>query len=137
MMYGSTVNGLVSSISQFITYMTLVEAGVSAAGIVELYKPLAENDDATINGILSAVKRFYYKSGILFILIDLCLIVLYPYIIHNEISDYSFIRMMIAVLSINGIVDYFILGKYRVLLTADQRNYIISFFQIIGTIIII
>lgn len=136
MMYGSTVNGLVSSISQFITYMTLVEAGVSAAGIVELYKPLAENDDATINGILSAVKRFYYKSGILFILIDLCLIVLYPYIIHNEISDYSFIRMMIAVLSINGIVDYFILGKYRVLLTADQRNYIISFFQIIGTIII-
>lgn len=133
--YGSTVNGLVSSISQFITYMGLVEAGVSAAGIVELYRPLAEGDTETINGIISNVKRFYYKSGLIFIMLDVLLIALYPYLIHNEITDQSFIRIMIMVLSVNGIVDYFILGKYRVLLTADQRSYVISFFQILGTIV--
>ena len=40
-LYGSAVNGLVSSISQFITYMSLVEAGVGAAATVSLYGPLA------------------------------------------------------------------------------------------------
>ena len=29
--YGSTVNGFVSSVNQFITYMNLVEAGIGAA----------------------------------------------------------------------------------------------------------
>lgn len=131
--YGSAVNGLVSSISQFITYMSLVEAGVSAAGIVELYKPLADSDYKSINGILSAVKQFYYKSGVIFLVLDLFLIIGYPYIVNNEIGDKNFIRMMIIVLSLNGIIDYFFLGKYRVLLMADQRNYIISLAQILGT----
>ena len=35
--FGSSVNGLVSSINQFITYMSLVEAGIGAAGTVALY----------------------------------------------------------------------------------------------------
>lgn len=133
--YGSAVNGLVSSISQFITYMGLVEAGVSAAGIVELYKPLANKDCETISGIVSGVKKFYLKSGIIFVALDILLIVAYPYIVRNEIRDLSFIRMMILVLSVSGVVDYFILGKYRVLLMADQRSYVISFFQIVGTVI--
>lgn len=33
---------------------------------------------------------------------------------------------MIIVLAANSVIDYFILGKYRVLLLADQRSYIIS-----------
>lgn len=134
--YGSSVNGLVSSISQFITYMSLVEAGVSAAGIVELYRPLADHDFQSINGILSAVKQFYYKSGAIFLFLDIALIIGYPYIVNSEITDVNFIRVMIVILSLNGIIDYFFLGKYRVLLMADQRNYIISLAQILGTLII-
>ena len=39
--YGSEINGLVSSINQFIVYFNLVEAGLSGAAIYVLYKPLA------------------------------------------------------------------------------------------------
>lgn len=133
--YGSSVNGLVSSIGQFITYMGLVEAGVSAAATVELYKPLASGDNDKINEIVSAAKGFYFKSGIFFVILDAVLILGYPYIVQNEIADLGFIRMMIIVLSLNGIIDYFLLGKYRVLLTADQKTYIIAFAQSIGTLV--
>ena len=34
--YGSEINGLVSSITQFITYFSLVEAGLSSAAIYAL-----------------------------------------------------------------------------------------------------
>ena len=134
-LYGSSMNGLVNSISQFISYINLVEAGISASVIVSLYKPIAENDTSQINRVLAAAKKFYRKSGLLFLLLVGLLILVYPYVIKNEISNSTFIRMMIFVLSISGLVDYFILGKYRVLLQADQRSYVISYAQIIGTVI--
>lgn len=134
-LYGSSMNGLVNSISQFISYINLVEAGISASVIVSLYKPIAENDTSQINRVLAAAKKFYRKSGFLFLLLVGLLILVYPYVIKNEISNSTFIRMMIFVLSISGLVDYFILGKYRVLLQADQRSYVISYAQIVGTVI--
>lgn len=133
--FGSAVNGLVSSITQFITYISLVEAGVGAAGTVALYRPLADKDTNKINGILSAMKSFYLCSGTIFAVLIAVLVILYPTLIKNEIQDVSFIRIMILVLSVNGIVDYFFLGKYRVLLMADQRGYILYGIQIIGTVV--
>ena len=42
--YGSDINGLISSINQFIVYFNLVEAGLSSAAVYSLYKPIAEHD---------------------------------------------------------------------------------------------
>lgn len=134
-LYGSPVNGLVSSISQFISYMGLVEAGIGAAGTVALYGPIARKDTEEVNGIVSAARSFYMRSGLLFVGLLAILVLLYPNVVRNEIQDTAFIRLMILVLSINGIVDYFYLGKYRVLLQADQRGYVISVYQIAGTVL--
>ena len=124
--YGSPVNGLVTSISQFITYMGLVEAGIGAAGMVALYRPLADNDVGTINGIISAARTFYLRSGAIFVVLIGALVAFYPFAVKSEITDVSFIRTMIVVLSLNGVVDYFFLGKYRSaaiwLISADMSS---------------
>ena len=133
--YGSAVNGLVSSITQFITYLSLVEAGVGAAGTVALYKPLADKDSLRVSGILSATRVFYLRSGLIFAGLVGLLIIFYPLIVKSEIGDGGFVRLMILLLSLSGIIDYFFLGKCRVLLMADQRGYVLYGFQIIGTII--
>ncbi len=134
-LYGSAVNGLVSSISQFITYMSLVEAGVGAAATVALYRPLAQKDTAAVNGVLAATRNFYLRSGVLFAALVGALVLFYPYIVNNEIQDMTFIRTMVLILCVNGLVDYFFLGKYRVLLMADQRGYVLYGIQIIGTVV--
>lgn len=134
-LYGSPVNGLVSSINQFISYMGLVEAGVSAAGTVALYRPIADQDTQKINQILSAAREFYQRSGLIFVGLVAGLVLVYPYAVKNQIQDAGFIRIMILVLSFNGLVDYFYLGKYRVFLMANQRGYVISAAQIVGTIV--
>ena len=134
-LYGSAVNGLANSIGQFITYIGLVEAGIGAAGTVALYRPLADGDVPGINGVISAARSFYLRSGMIFVAFIGALILFYPYAVQSEITDLGFIRLMIVVLSLNGVVDYFFLGKYRVLLLADQRGYIISLAQIVGTLV--
>ena len=132
--YGSDINGMVSSITQFISYLSLVEAGVSNAAIVALYTPLAINDKSAINKVMSAAKIFYLRSGIAFVALLFGLVVFYPFFVNNKI-DPSLIRWMVLVLGSSFIVDYFFLGKYRVILTANQRGYIITVAQSIGTII--
>ncbi len=126
--FGSEINGLVSSITQFIAYLNLVEAGIGAASISALYKPLAEENLKKINGILSATRKFYLKSGLIFSLGIFVLAILFPYIVESNIEKkVSF--FMVLILGISGSSEFFLIGKYRVFLTAEKKLYIISFIQ--------
>ena len=42
--FGSDVNGLTTSISQFLTYISLIEGGITGVIMASLYKPLYEKD---------------------------------------------------------------------------------------------
>ncbi len=124
--YGSELNGLVSSINQFITYFSLVEAGIAGAAVYSLYKPLAEEDSKLISRVVSTAKKFYYKAGCIFTLLVVILAIVYPFIISTNSLDKTMISILIIALGAKGFLEFFTLAKYRVLLTADQKTYIIS-----------
>lgn len=126
--FGSAVNGMVTSITQFIAYLNLVEAGIGAASIAALYKPLAEENSAKINGILSAAKKFYFRSGFIFSVGIVALALVYPLISGGEVDKLTS-ALMVLILGISGSAEFFLIGKYRVLLTADKKLYVISFLQ--------
>ncbi|MGO5023948.1 hypothetical protein ACTQ4E_12795 [Lawsonibacter sp. LCP25S3_G6] len=129
--YGSEINGLVNSLSQFINYFNLLEAGLSSATIYALYKPLADHNTYEINRILSASRKFYIQTGLIFLVMVGGLAVLYPlYIQKNGFSNFE-ISLLVLVLGINGVLEFFTLAKYRTLLTADQKTYIISLTSIV------
>ncbi len=124
--YGSEINGLVSSISQFMLYFSLVEAGLANAAIYSLYKPLADNNNKEINAVISASKRFYIKAGYLFVSLTVALAVLYPIFIRTDALPPLHMSILVLVMGISGALEFFTLSKYRVLLTADQKTYVIS-----------
>ena len=124
--YGSEINGLVTSITQFISYFNLVEAGLSGAAIYALYKPLADRDMHQVSRIVAASKRFYIQSGYVFTALTIVLAVLYPLYISSEAYSAPWIAFLVLVLGSNGFLEFFTLSKYRVLLTADQKTYVVS-----------
>ncbi|MBF0713649.1 polysaccharide biosynthesis C-terminal domain-containing protein [Gemella sp. GH3] len=126
--YGSSINGMVGGVNQIISALVLIEAGVGAAATLALYDPLRESNINKINKILGATKSFYYRSGIIYILVILLLVWIYPQFISSQIDTYS-VRLIIVILSLGSIIDYFFFGKYRVLLTADQKLYVINIYQ--------
>lgn len=132
--YGSEINGLVSSILQFISYFNLVEAGLSSAAVYSLYKPIADKDYKKINQIVVAAKYFYIKSGIIFVGLIAILSFCYPFIVNSTVLDRTSISILVLVLGVNGSLEFFTLAKYRALLTADQKTYIISLASIVYTI---
>lgn len=123
--YGSEINGLISSIMQFIAYFNLVEAGISGAAVWALYKPLAEKNNKLVSSIIVATKNFYNKAGYIFVSLTLGLALIYPAFI--KVTSLSFIEVFLLalILGVSGALEFFTLAKYRALLTADQKTYII------------
>lgn len=139
--YGSEINGLVSSINQFIVYFNLVEAGLSGAAIYALYKPLAENNHKAINGVVSAARKFYTQSGYIFVSLTIGLATFYPFFVETKVLTPLNVGLLVLILGSNGALEFFTLSKYRVLLSADQKTYVISLASIVhiitNTIIVI
>lgn len=124
--YGSDINGLVTSIVQFISYFTIIEAGLGASIIYSLYKPLAEKNFGKVNEIVSAGKKFYIKTGYIFTALVALLAIVYPLFITVDGLKYYKISILVLLLGFSGVLDFFSLAKYRTLLSADQRTYVIS-----------
>ena len=132
--FGSSVNGMVSSITQFIAYLNIVEAGVGGAAIAALYKPLALGEVSERNAILSATRSFYNRSGLLFTLLVFVLAFVYPMFVSNQVDRFQSV-LMVLVLGITGAAEFFLIGKYRVFLTADKKVYVISLVQMVALVI--
>lgn len=133
--YGSEINGLVTSIVQFISYFNLVEAGLGSAAVYALYKPLSTKNKEKISEVVSTAKSFYYKSGILFTILVTILALLYPVFIQDLCLSKIETIFLILILGGNGILQFFTMAKYRTLLTADQKIYITSIAEILYYII--
>lgn len=132
--FGSEINGLFSSITQFIAYLTLVEAGISGSVIFYLYKPLSEKNYLKINSIINAARLFYVKTGVIFILLMILLAIIYPLFIKTDLLSYKEVFLLVLIIGMSGVLDFFVMAKYRVLLTADQKTYVISIATIVSNL---
>lgn len=131
--YGSDVNGLISSITQFLAYISLLEAGVGSIFRTSLYKPLANGDMYGVSGIINEQKRFYRKIGVAFVFYVIALCFIYPLIAKTDIDKF-YIITCILILSISTFSEYFFSLPYVSLLSADQKIRISHIVSIVYTL---
>ena len=121
--YGSAVNGLVSSITQFLGFISLAECGVGAVVQSALYKPLASNDMQEVSKIIVSADRFFKKIAYILLGYTAILMVFYPLITLSSF-DYLSTLILIFVISISSFAQYYLGMTYRLLLNADQLGFI-------------
>ena len=126
--YGSSVNGMLQSISQFLSYISLLDAGVSAVIRAKFYKPLADEDTKKTQSILNSARDFYKKIAIVFLVYAIGVAVLLPLTFTNEF-DYFFTFFLVMIIGASTFAEYFFGISYQVLLEADQRKYIVYLIQ--------
>ena len=121
--YGSQVNGLINSISQFLGLITFLEFGVGAVVQSALYKPLADHDETEISKILRSAGKFFKRlAGFLFLYV-IVLIFIYPLVVQ---TDYSFLytATLFVAISLSSFAQYYFGLVNSLLLSADQRGYV-------------
>lgn len=132
--FGSSVNGLISSITQFLAYITLLESGIGPVIKATLYKPIAKKDKKQIANILKSAEKFFKTIAYIFILYLIVLCIIYPIIMKNEFNMLYTISLVL-IISISTFAEYYFGMTYRLYLQAEQETYIVSGIQIITTII--
>lgn len=123
--YGSEVNGLVSSITQFISYIVLLEFGIGPVVKYSFFKPLLNKDTKKVNKVLGATDRFFKKIAYIFLIYLVLLCLIYPNIINGFNYWYTF--SLIIIIAVGRFFEYFLGMTYSLFLQADQKNYVIDY----------
>ena len=132
--FGSSVNGLISSLNQFLNFITLIEGGITGVILANLYSPLENNEIDKVSSILSTSRTFYKKIGIIYIVYSILLGIIYQIFSNSEFS-FNYIFSLTLILSINLFVQYMFAVTNKSLLNADKKVYIVNFTQTIMIII--
>lgn len=132
--FGSSYNGVTSSIRQFLTYVALLKGGVEGVTRAALYKPLAEHDTVAISGIFNATEHFMHRIAWCFLGFIIAFAGVYPFLVSGEF-DWVFTATLVLIMGISTFAQYYFGLAYRLLLEADQRQYVISVIQIVSTVL--
>lgn len=132
--FGSDVNGLVNSITQFLGVITLLDLGVGAVVQSALYKPLSEKDTDMISKIYVSANKFFRRLAEILLVYVVLLMIFYPLIV-NKSFGHMYTALLIAAICISSFAQYYFGIVNSLLLNADQRGYIQYTAQIITLIL--
>ena len=132
--YGSEYNGIISSITQFLNFISILRLGVAGATRVELYKSLASDNTNQTSAIIRATEVFMRKVACIFAAYLVAMAVFYPLVVRSRYS-YLEIGSLVLVMGVGTFAQYFFGITYSTLLQADQRLYVYNVIQIAATVV--
>lgn len=133
--FGSASNGLVSSITQFLGFSTILRAGLGGAIRAALYRPLANNDADEINAIMAATERHMKKVAAIIAIAILGFACIYPFFVIEEYK-WLYAFTMVLVIGSGTLVENLFGIKCQILLQADQRYHIATLISVVGHIFV-
>lgn len=128
---GADFLGLNSLFTSILTVLNLAELGFSSAVVFNMYKPIADDDTNTICALMLYYKKAYHVIGMCVIVIGGILIPFLPYLINGEYPQSINISLLYVLFLTNSSVSYFLFAYKNCILTAYQREDIISKINII------
>jgi len=132
--FGSEYNGIVASVTQFLSFVTLLRGGVGGVTRAAMYKPLAEKKYDQLSGIIVATERFMRKISYIFAAFLFVFACVYPIVVKEQF-EWFFTFSLVLILGISTFAQYYFGITYQMLLQADQSNYIYSILHTCGTLL--
>ena len=132
--FGSELNGMVSSITQFLGIIALMESGFGSVAKTAFYKPLATHDKKSVSAIFNATESFFRKIALIFLGYCVLLSFVFPLIKESKF-DYFFTMTLVLVLGIKSFMQYYFGVSYTLVFNADQCGYVSGFLQVIAIIL--
>lgn len=120
------ISGLFSNI---LTMLSLTDLGIYTVMVYSLYKPLANNDNDTVNALVHYYQKLYNWVALIVFALGIACIPFLPYLVNNTTLPYKEMVWYYFLLLLNSVCSYFAISKSS-LLRADQNVFIV---QIINT----
>ena len=134
---GSNFLGLTSTITSLLGFLNLAELGVGTAIGYVLYKPLFDDDQGKIREVVSIFGYLYRIIGLVILGLGVSMSIFLPWIFANTSFSLKVVYVGYYAILFSNLLGYFV--NYKItLLSADQRNYVVTgYFQITTSVKII
>lgn len=120
---GSETLGLYQLFTQIMTYVALVDGGLSSAVLYSLYKPNATGDKKKFNALLAGAYRRFMLIGALVFGITFIVSFFVPFFIKDMPFDYWYIILTFLLFSLSNVVGYFFV-PYHCLLEVKEKKHL-------------
>lgn len=117
------LNGLFSSV---LAVLSLAELGFGSALVVNMYKPVADNDKESICKILGYYKKIYLCIGTIILIAGVVTIPFLHYFIEGDIPSDINLYLLFIIYLLNTVISYLFFGYRNALFVSSQRNDIVS-----------
>lgn len=121
--YGADYHGLNSVLSNIMTWILMIEGGLTTASTVAMYKPYMSKDYDRCNRILSASRIKYYQIGGVIFLVGVAVAALYPFIVKTPVPYWD-IFLMFFIMTCSTSFGVFFTRKYAIMYTVTQNEFI-------------
>ncbi|MBM6966294.1 lipopolysaccharide biosynthesis protein [Massilimicrobiota timonensis] len=132
--FGSNVNGLVSSITQLLSIISLMDLGVGAVVQSALYKPLLEEDNIKISKIFWSSQKYFSRIAKILLIYILILCVYYG-VFKGNLFSWQYTTTLILSLSLSYFAQYYFGISNSLILSADQKVYVVTLINLTALII--
>lgn len=131
---GERYLGLNSLFASILQVLNLAELGVGSAMVYSMYRPIAEDDEATICALMAMYRKFYFLIGLVIAVAGLCLTPFLPRLVKMDTvpSDVNVYILYLIHLGAT-VLSYWLFAYKNCLLTAHQRNDVQSKVKMVGS----
>lgn len=123
---GSAYAGLSTLFTSILTVLSLAELGFGNAIAFSLYRPIAEDDAEKICALMNLYKKVYRVIGFCVLGIGLILIPFLNLIVNKDVPPDLNVYILYGIYLSNTVVSYFLFAYKNCLITAHQRQDVVS-----------
>ncbi len=125
--------GLNSLFTSVLHILNLAELGVGSAMVFSMYKPIAEDDTATICALMRLYRKYYRLIGLIIGAVGLALTPMIPYLIEDGVPAELNVYILYLLNLGSTVLTYWLFAYKNCLLTAHQRTDVASTVTIVTT----
>lgn len=122
---GSEYLGLNGVLTSTLSMLSLADLGLDSIFVYSLFKPLTENDEDKVKGILNLYKRTYHVIFLIVLVFGLVLALFLPSIVGKKGMDLPSVYFIYFLFLANASFSY-LLSYNRATLNANQEGYIVN-----------
>ena len=123
--------GLKSLFTSVLHVLNLAELGVGVAMVYSMYRPIAEDDTATICALMKLYRRYYRLIGLFIGAVGLLLTPAVPHLISGDVPPELNVYVLYLLNLGATVLTYWLFAYKNCLLQAHQRSNIASYILII------
>ena len=118
--------GLDSLFNSILQMLNIAELGFNSAIVFSMYKPLAIGNDSEVCALLGFYRRVYRIIGVIVLVLGLSLTPLLPRLIKSGLPKDVNLYLLYFIFLINTVIGYWLFAYKKSLISACQREDIIS-----------